>query len=110
MRTGVFQASTLWKRFGFLLLWLLWLVLLAAQAAEAPFSFDATPGQLPKTAIPHRYGITLEPDLSTLTFKGRETIDIEVRQPASQLALNSLELSGLKAKVLRWRISGLATL
>ena len=59
--------------------WLLTVSLAALAApahAEAPFSFDATPGKLPKTVVPDAYRIDIVPDLDKLTFTGTESIDI----------------------------------
>src|SRR5690242_19395053 len=46
--------------------------------AEQAFSFDATPGKLPKSVVPTHYAIELAPDLQALTAGGSEIIDIEV--------------------------------
>ena len=56
------------------------LALAATARAEAPFSFGATPGKLPKTVVPTHYAIDLRPDLEKLTGAGSEVGDIEVRQ------------------------------
>ncbi len=48
--------------------------------AEQTFSFDTTPGKLPKIAVPSHYAIELAPDLQALTADGSEVIDIEVRE------------------------------
>jgi aminopeptidase N len=52
-------------------------------AAESRYSFDATPGKLPKTVVPTHYTIELEPNLESLTLVGVEVIDIEVREPTA---------------------------
>src|SRR4051812_40633250 len=59
-------------------------------AAELIYSFDRTPGQLPKTVVPLNYTIELTPDLEGLALPGVETIDIEVREPTSRLTLNAV--------------------
>ncbi|QOZ27920.1 M1 family metallopeptidase [Bradyrhizobium sp. CCBAU 51753] len=68
--------------------------LLLAMAASAPaeqtFSFDHTPGKLPKTVVPVSYAIELTPDMTTLALPGVETVEIEVRQPTRQLTLNAV--------------------
>jgi len=61
-------------------------------AAEPLFSFDATPGKLPKTVVPQRYDIDLTPDLAHLTIAGRETVEIELREPAAQITLNAVNI------------------
>lgn len=60
--------------------------------AESKFSFATTPGQLPKTVIPSHYAITLTPDMQSLTFKGSEVIDLDVKTASNTITLNALEL------------------
>jgi aminopeptidase N len=60
-------------------------------AAEPTFSFDSTPGKLPKTVVPVHYAIELTPDLESLKLAGVETVDIEVREPTARLILNAVE-------------------
>ncbi|MGH9244071.1 MAG: M1 family aminopeptidase [Acidimicrobiales bacterium] len=48
--------------------------------------------RLPRTVIPSRYELVLEPDLATATFRGSETVDVEVREPVEEVVLNALEL------------------
>ncbi len=71
------------------------LVLLSASAAatEPVYSFDATPGKLPKTVVPTHYAIELEPSLDSLTFAGSQVVDIEVREPTARIVLNALNLA-----------------
>jgi len=45
--------------------WLIAFGTALAACAEAPFSFESTPGKLPKTVVPRRYDITVQPDLTT---------------------------------------------
>jgi len=66
-------------------------------AAEKPFSFDATPGKLPKEVLPVEYLIRIVPDIDKLTFAGSETVKINVRRPVRELVLNALELQIQKA-------------
>jgi aminopeptidase N len=60
--------------------------------AEAPYSFDKTPGKLPKDVIPLEYQAHLAPDLDANTFRGSETIEIEVLKPTSTIMLNAAAL------------------
>ncbi|MFB9266855.1 M1 family metallopeptidase [Bradyrhizobium erythrophlei] len=62
----------------------------AGARAEPTFSFDGTPGKLPKTVIPLSYAIELTPDFASLALPGVETVDIEVREPTAQLTLNAI--------------------
>jgi aminopeptidase N len=78
-------------------------------AAEQLFSFDRTPGRLPKTVVPIHYAIELEPDLENLTLAGSEVVDIEVREPTDKLVLNAVGVTlgeaGIDASAARARIA-----
>jgi len=50
------------------------------------------PYRLPRTAVPSRYDIRLEPDLTTLTFRGQQTVALEVTETISEVVLNAIEL------------------
>src|SRR3954447_11062996 len=65
-------------------------VVSGAVQAEPVFSFDATPGKLPKTVVPIHYSIELRPDAESLALPGVEVIDIEVREPTARLTLNAV--------------------
>ena len=65
--------------------------------AECPFSFDTTPGKLPKTIVPKNYSLRLEPDLTNLTTRGTLLIDVEVLKPTRKIVLNALDLEVTKA-------------
>jgi aminopeptidase N len=69
------------------------LLLMAVARADAPFSLDTTPGQLPKTVAPVHYTLDLQPDLEALTVAGSAVIDIEVRAPTDRLVLNALDMT-----------------
>jgi aminopeptidase N len=60
-------------------------------AAPDP-SWEASPGDLPKHTIPHHYTISIQPDIEAKTFKGTESIDLEVRTPVSAVVLNARKL------------------
>src|SRR5262245_48983927 len=68
-------------------------------AAEPIYSFDTTPGKLPKAVVPIHYAIELEPDLESLTLAGLEVADIEVREPTARLMLNAVNMSVAAASV-----------
>ncbi len=51
------------------------------------------PYRLPRTVVPSRYDIRLEPDLTTFTFTGAETVAVTVTQPVTEIWLNALELT-----------------
>ena len=61
--------------------------------AEAPFSFAATPGKLPKDVIPLLYDAHLVPDIASDSFSGSQTVEIEVLRPTSRIVLNAANLA-----------------
>lgn len=67
--------------------------------AESNYSFDSTPGKLPKTVIPVHYTIELTPDLEHLTIAGTEVIDIDVREPTARLTLNAVDMTFAAASI-----------
>ena len=52
----------------------------------------ADQNRLPRTVVPSRYAVTLEPDLQAFTFAGRETVELEVAEAVREIVLNSIEL------------------
>lgn len=58
-------------------------------SAEEPFSLEKTPGKLPKDIVPKNYAVRIEPNVAEASFRGKETIEIEVRRPVRQIVLNS---------------------
>jgi puromycin-sensitive aminopeptidase len=50
------------------------------------------PYRLPRTVIPRRYDLRLEPDLAAASFTGRVAIAIQVQQPVQEMVLNAAEL------------------
>src|SRR3981189_1822611 len=61
--------------------------------AEPGYSFDSTPGKLPKAVIPLHYAIELTPDLENLRLAGGEIVDVEVREPMARLVLHAADLT-----------------
>ncbi len=51
------------------------------------------PYRLPRTAVPSRYDIRLEPDFTTLTFRGQESVALDVTETISEIVLNAIELA-----------------
>ena len=51
------------------------------------------PYRLPRAVVPRRYDIRLEPDLTTLTFAGVETIAVSIAEPVTEIVLNAVELA-----------------
>ena len=66
------------------------LLSVSAAAAEPLYSFDSTPGKLPKSVVPIHYTIELAPDLQALSIAGSETVEIDVREPVSRVVLNAV--------------------
>jgi len=50
------------------------------------------PYRLPRTVMPRRYELRLEPDLEAFTFDGQETIELEVVEETDSITLNVLEI------------------
>ncbi|MBI5444784.1 MAG: M1 family metallopeptidase [Deltaproteobacteria bacterium] len=59
----------------------------------------ADPHRLPSTVIPSRYDLVVEPDLEKASFKGSVRIEVEVREPTAEIALNAKELELPEARV-----------
>ncbi|HSJ51717.1 MAG TPA: M1 family metallopeptidase [Actinomycetota bacterium] len=49
--------------------------------------------RLPRTALPRRYDLVLRPDLDSGTFAGTEDVEVEVREPVQEVALNADRLT-----------------
>jgi hypothetical protein len=56
----------------------------------APFSFDATPGRLPKSVVPLDCTIVVVPDVKARTLSGTETVTLRVSDLTDILVFNSL--------------------
>ena len=65
-------------------------------------STEATSGAttLPRTVRPTKYRLTLQPNIDDFTFKGSQSVDIEILEPTSQIVLNAIDLE-FGATVLR---------
>ncbi len=71
-----------------------------ALRAEEPFSWEKTPGRLPKHIVPVRYEVRIQPDIEQATFVGSQTVSFEVRQPAQDIVLHSVGLEISDARLL----------
>ncbi len=49
--------------------------------------------RLPRTVVPSRYDLRLEPDLHAATFAGEAAITVEVRDATDEVQLNAVELT-----------------
>jgi puromycin-sensitive aminopeptidase len=54
---------------------------------------DTLEYRLPRTVVPGRYDICLSPDLETFKFDGEVKIHVDVKEPVSEILLNSLGLN-----------------
>ncbi len=57
------------------------------------------PYRLPRAVIPHRYTLTIEPDLGEASFTGHVIIDASVNAPVAQVLLNAVEIDIQNVKV-----------
>ncbi|HYX80156.1 MAG TPA: M1 family peptidase, partial [Actinomycetota bacterium] len=48
--------------------------------------------RLPRTVVPKRYDLVLEPDLEARTFTGSERVAVRVRDRADRVVLNAADL------------------
>jgi puromycin-sensitive aminopeptidase len=53
---------------------------------------DETPYRLPRTVVPSRYDLTLEPDLDAGSFRGSVDVALAVLEPVTEIVLNANEL------------------
>jgi aminopeptidase N len=75
-------------------------LLLHSLQAEEKFSFDKTPGRLPKAIIPRAYSIELNTDLDKGTTSGSETVEIDVSKPSGRIVFNALDLAISSVEIL----------
>ena len=59
--------------------------LLLPMNGEKPYSFETTPGKLPKHVVPLEYAIRIVPNLEKLTFADSETVKVKISAPAREL-------------------------
>ena len=53
---------------------------------------EENPYRLPRTVIPGRYDMVLEPDLGSFSFTGRVTIAVDVVETTREVVLNAADL------------------
>jgi puromycin-sensitive aminopeptidase len=53
---------------------------------------SVNPYRLPRSVVPSRYTLTLEPDLESASFAGTVDIEVAVNDPVEQIVLNAIEL------------------
>ena len=50
---------------------------------------SSNPYRLPRTVVPRRYELRLEPDLEAFSFAGTVGVDIDVVEPVGEIVLNA---------------------
>ena len=55
-------------------------------------SAGALAARLPQTVIPAHYAVSIAPDLAAETYRGDETIDVEVKEPVSSITMHAIGL------------------
>ncbi|MCW3798029.1 M1 family metallopeptidase [Sphingomonas sp. BN140010] len=86
---------------------LLTLPLAAAQAQRADTVDTSLPTQLPRSARPDAYRLTITPDAAKLRFDGRADIDLTVLQPTRTLTLNAADLTIGRASIARGKMAAM---
>jgi len=59
-------------------------------AAQAPFSFAAAPGHLPKNVVPLDYRIAIVPDVAKRTLRGTGSIDLRFDEATDTIQFNAI--------------------
>src|SRR5215510_2357816 len=65
--------------------------------AEPRFSFETTPGKLPKDVVPSHYALRIEPGADR--FDGEARIDIDVKRSVPAIVINAADLQFKSAKL-----------
>ncbi|MDN4056205.1 M1 family metallopeptidase [Massilia sp. YIM B02763] len=58
--------------------------------AQAPFSFDAAPGHLPKNVVPLDYRVAIVPDVEKRTLRGTESVDLMFKEATDTIQFNAI--------------------
>ena len=61
-------------------------------SAEAPFAFNAVPGELPKDVVPIEHVLHVIPDIAGRTYHASQTIRIEVLRATSKIVMNAQDI------------------
>ena len=70
----------------------------AAFVAIAPTA-SVQAQRLPTGATPQHYSLTLEPNLKSATFTGKEQIDVTLAQPSTSITMNAAEITFQSVKI-----------
>jgi aminopeptidase N len=60
--------------------------------AQAPFSFAAAPGHLPKNVVPLEYRIAIVPDVEKRMLRGTESVDLRFDEATDTIQFNALNM------------------
>jgi aminopeptidase N len=60
--------------------------------AQAPFSFAAAPGHLPKNVVPLDYRVAIVPDLAKRTLRGTESVDLRFEEASDTIQFNAINM------------------
>jgi puromycin-sensitive aminopeptidase len=60
---------------------------------------ERVPYRLPRDVLPQHYSLTLEPNFAQAAFTGEATIDLEVKEPTSEVVLNAADLEISEVRV-----------
>jgi puromycin-sensitive aminopeptidase len=63
-----------------------------ATAGDTLARMPDDPVRLPRTVVPSRYDLVIEPDLGTATFAGTVAIAVDITAPVAELVLNAVDL------------------
>ena len=55
-------------------------------------SLGASAARLPQSVIPNLYSITIAPDLAAETYRGDESIDVDIKEPVSSITMHAIDL------------------
>ena len=55
-------------------------------------ALEDSPYRLPRTVVPSRYDLEIEPDLAAFTFAGTCATTVEVAEPTLSVVCNAIEL------------------
>ncbi|HET8931750.1 MAG TPA: M1 family metallopeptidase [Acidimicrobiales bacterium] len=61
---------------------------------------STNPHRLPRTVVPARYDLSLEPDLNAATFTGTVDIEVDLVEPLDEIVLNAAELEITEATII----------
>jgi aminopeptidase N len=67
--------------------------------AQAPFSFAAAPGHLPKNVIPLDYRVAIVPDVARRSLHGTESVDLRFEEATDTIQFNALNMRFAKVRL-----------